>query len=180
MISKALSQTLYSQLINGKTVNKHTYNSKANTLTDNPEYNELFTNFDDYQELYARINFELVHKGDSFFFIRELADREVNESTMKIQALLIIIGRIITEKGYLFDTLTDYNAGIPLEDMTAAMADERYTDILHACKLCLKRSIDEEIMLYLIQKNIAFINSKGYYVLSDAGRTFFAELTKEQ
>jgi uncharacterized pyridoxamine 5'-phosphate oxidase family protein len=178
MISNEFSQMIYSQLINGKAINKHGYIVKTNGMEDNPLYTEIFTNFDEYKQLYQRINYELVHKNSSFFYIRELAGSDANEATIKIQALLIIIGRIITEKGYLFDVLTDHRAGIKLEDFSVAMSEERYLDILHTCKLCVSRSIDDEINNHLIARGIMFKNSRGYYVLSDAGTAFFNELTE--
>jgi len=178
MISNELSQTIYNQLINGKAINKHSYIVKTNELEANPLYTEIFINFDEYRQLYQRINFELVHKNSSFFYIRELAGSDTNEATIKIQALLIIIGRIITEKGYLFDVLTDHRAGIKLEDLSGAMSEERYLDILHTCKLCNSRSIDEEINNHLITRGIMFKNSRGHYGLSDAGAAFFNELTQ--
>ena len=178
MISNELSQIIYNDLIKGKTINKHSYVIKTNELEENPLYNEIFINFDDYRQLYLRINFELVHKNSSFFFIRELNGQDANEATIKIQALLIIIGRIVTEKGYLFDVLTDYRAGIGLADLANAASEERYSDILHTCKLCLSRSIEDEINNHLITRGIMFKNSRGHYVLSDAGRGFFADLTK--
>ena len=71
MITTKLSQTIYSQLINGKAINKHAYILKTNELEDNGFYNEIFNNFDEYFTLYQRINFELVHKNSCFFYIRE-------------------------------------------------------------------------------------------------------------
>ncbi|MFI3185228.1 MAG: hypothetical protein QX198_04540 [Methylococcaceae bacterium] len=178
MISNELSQTIYSDLVKGKTINKHSYSLKTNELEENSLYNEIFINFDDYRQLYQRINFDLVHKNSRFFFIRELNGGDANEATVKIQALLIIIGRIVTEQGYLFDVLTDYRAGIKLEDLSVAMTEERYVDILHTCKLCLSRSIEDEINSHLITRGIMLKNSRGHYVLSDAGAAFFSELTE--
>ncbi|WP_411726970.1 condensin complex protein MksE [Methyloglobulus sp.] len=176
MISKELSQKLYADLINGKTVNKHNYQIKTNELAESPLYNEVFNNLDEYKVLYENINFELVHKHPGFFYIRELNGDEANETTIKIQALLIVIGRIVTERGYLFDTLTDYRAGIKSEDLVVAMEEERYTDILHTCKLCKDRNIETEIKNNLISRELMFINSRGHYVLSNAGQSFFSEL----
>lgn len=177
MISNELSQAIYSDLVKGRTINKHSYVVKTNELEENPLYNEVFINFDEYRQLYQRINFDLVHKNSSFFFIREINGGDANEATIKIQALLIIIGRIVTEKGYLFDVLTDHRAGIGLEGLSVAMSEERYSDILHTCKLCVSRSIEDEINSHLIIRSIMFKNSRGHYVLSDAGAAFFSELT---
>jgi len=176
MISNELSQKIYNQLINGKAINKNSYVEKSNELTENPLYSEIFINFDEYRQLYQRINFDLVNKNGSFYFIRELNGGDANDATIKIQALLIIIGRIVMEKGYLFDVLTDYRAGIKLEDLSLAMSEERYTDILHTCKLCSSRSIEDEINSHLIARGIMFKNSRGHFVLSDAGAAFFSEL----
>lgn len=178
MIINELSQTIYNQLINGKAINKHSYIVKTNKQEDNLLYTEIFINFDEYRQLYQRINFELVHKNSSFFYIREMAGSDVNDPTIKIQALLIIVGRIVTEKGYLFNVLTDHRAGIKLEELSEATSEERYLDILHTCNLCGKRSIDEEINNHLIARGIMFKNSRGHYVLSDAGAAFFTELTE--
>ena len=52
MISKELSQKLYADLINGKTVNKQSYLIKTNELVENPFYNEVFNNLDEYKALY--------------------------------------------------------------------------------------------------------------------------------
>jgi len=177
MITNELSQSIYNQLINGKAINKHSYELKTNQLENNPLYTELFSNFDEYRQLYQRLNFELVHKHGSFFYIREPNGGNTNDVTIKIQALLIVIGRIITEKGYLFDVLTDHRAGIKLEDLSVAMTEERYSEILHTCKLCTTNNIETEINNNLIARGIMFKNSRGNYVLSDAGGAFFNELT---
>jgi hypothetical protein len=177
MITNRLSQKIYSQLINGKAINKHAYIAKTNELEDNDLYNEIFNNFDEYNNLYQRINFELVHKNSCFFYIRELGGEDANEVTIKIQALLIIIGRIITEQGYLFDVLIDHSAGVKAEDLAVATSEERYLDILHTCKLCIKRGIEEEINNNLGVRGLMFMNSRGHFVLTEAGASFFNELT---
>lgn len=147
-------------------------------IEDNKLYNEIFNNFIEYKTLYQRINYELVHKNSYFFYIRELGGEDVNEVTIKIQALLIIVGRIITAQGYLFKVLTDYRAGVKAEDLAVATTQERYLDILHSCKLCLKRNIEEEINNNLVARGLMFINSRGHYVLSEAGEAFFNELMR--
>ena len=43
-------------------------------------------------------------------------------------------------------------------------------------KLCKSRGIEEEINNNLIARGLMFINSRGHYVLSDAGAAFFSEL----
>ncbi len=89
-----------------------------------------------------------------------------------------MVDALYTEKGYLFDVLTDHRAGIGLEDFSSATSEERYADILHTCKLCVSRGIEEEINSHLITRGIMFKNSRGYYVLTDAGVAFFSELTE--
>jgi len=68
MISNELSQAIYNDLVKGRTINKHSYVVKTNELEENPLYNEVFINFDEYRQLYQRINFDLIHKNSSFFF----------------------------------------------------------------------------------------------------------------
>jgi uncharacterized pyridoxamine 5'-phosphate oxidase family protein len=178
MINQSLSQALYALLINGKMVNQQQYDPKNNQLEENPLYNELFTQLDDYRQLYRNIGYELVHKAHNFFFIRELNGDAANDVTLKIQALLIIIGRFVTEKGFLFEQLTDHRAGISPESIATISSEERYLDILHTCKLCSKlRTIEDEINTNLISRGLIFINSRGNYVLTESGNAFFVELT---
>ncbi len=177
MITNTLSQNIYNKLINGKIINKHRYIIKSNELKENPLYTEVFNNINEYKELYQRINFNLTHKNNCFFYIRELTKNEANEVTIKIQALLIIIGRIVTEQGYLFDILTDYCAGIKPEILIESATEERYLDILQTCKLCKSRGIKEEIENNLITRELMFKNSKGNYVFTDSGLAFFEELS---
>jgi len=181
MITNKLSQTIYNQLINGKVINKQAYITKTNELEENHLYNEVFNNFDEYSTLYQRINFELVHKNSCFFYIRELggAELEVPITTIKVQALLIIIGRVFTEQGYLFEVLTDHRAGVKIDDLMIATSEERYLDILHTCKLCKTRGIEEEINNNLVARGLMFVNSRGHYVLTGAGASFFDELTED-
>lgn len=180
MITNKLSQTIYNQLINGKAINKQQYILKSNELEDNQLYNEIFNHFDEYNNLYQQINYQLVHKNSCFFYIRELGGEDANDVTIKIQALLIIIGRIITEQGYLFDVLTDHRAGVKSDILAIAASEERYLDILHTCKLCVKRGIEEEINNNLVARGLMFINSRGHYVLTEAGNSFFIELTETE
>jgi len=178
MINNTQSQKLYNLLINGKMVNKRQYESKSNELEENPLYNELFTHLDEYSLLYQRIGYALVHKERSFFFIRELAGEESNEAAIKVQALFIIIGRYMTEKGYLFEVLSDYRAGLAPENLAMISAEERYLDILQTCKLCKSRTVEEELDNHLVNRGLMFKNSRGNYVLSEAGLGFFNELTE--
>jgi len=48
-----------------------------------------------------------------------------------------------------------------------------------SCKLCLKRGIEEEINNNLEARGLMFINSRGHYVLTETGASFFNELTEK-
>ena len=172
-VDQQKSRKLYEALINGQAVNEYVF--KDSGLVPNPLYEELFSNLDRYyRDLYSNIGFELVMR-DGFAYIRSYnADESQNDAVRKVQGLLLVLGRGVTELGYQFELLTDPNAGVSLEILEQISQGDDKQEILAACDL--KGGLAPNIDKILGKRGIAFQNAKGNWVLSNAGNAFFSEL----
>jgi hypothetical protein len=176
MIQSAKSQQIYNDLINGRIINKSLLVSGE--LSPNPDYTELFSNLEDYVELYRHIGFELVFK-DSFFFIRDLAlGDDYKEMAIKIQVILLILSRKITEAGYGYDLLEDETAGISEQQMDECSNQEEVQQLIQTAKLG-KKTLFEVVRDVLVERCIMSKNTHQRYVLTDAGKYFFKQLFED-
>lgn len=122
------------------------------------------------RDLYSNIGFELVMR-EGFAYIRSYnADESQNDAVRKVQGLLLVLGRGVTELGYQFELLTDPNAGVRLEILVQVSQGDDKQEILSACDL--KGGLASNIDKILGKRGIAFQNAKGNWVLSNAGSAF--------
>jgi len=172
-VDQQKSRQLYAALINGQVINETLYRDGA--LAPNPLYEELIANFDRYyRQLYANIGFELVLR-DGFAYIRSLDPEEAqNDAVRKVQGLLLVLGRGVTELGYQFELLTDPNVGVSPEVLEQIGQQEEKQEVLAACDL--KGALATHMDRVLGRRGIAFQNARGNWVLSNAGKAFFDEL----
>lgn len=173
MIDKSLSQQIYRELMNGRVINKLTY-QKDGSMQSNALYEELFNSYDsDYRAMYENLGYELV-LSSGFAFSRSLdEDDAYSDVAMKIQALLMVLARGIQELGYDFELLTTHDAGVSDKLLAQVETDEK-RDILQACGL--KKPLIDEAKNVLETRNIAYRNAKGNLVLTTAGISFFTEV----
>jgi hypothetical protein len=172
-VDQKKSRALYQKLINGQVINEYVFRDSG--LVSNPLYEEMVSNFDRcYRDLYFNIGFELVLR-DGFAYIRSLeADEDQNDTVRKVQALLLVLGRGVTELGYQFALLTDPDVGVSTEVIEQIAQAEDKQEVLAACDL--KGSLLTNLEKVLGKRGIAYQNAKGNWVLSDAGKAFFNEL----
>lgn len=173
MIQSEMSQKIYFYLINGRIINKSII-SEAQWIP-NPDYTELFSNLEKYTELYRNIGFELVFR-DSFFFIRDLNLGDTyKETAIKIQVILLIMARKITETGFGYDLLENENSGISAQQLDEFSTQEDVKHLITAAKLG-KKTLHEVVKDVMLERNIMNKNAHGRYILSDAGKYFFSQL----
>ena len=173
MIQSEKSQKIYIDLINGRIINKSILNEGQRL--PNPDYTELFSNIEKYTELYRNIGFELVFR-DSFFFIRDLNLGDTyKETAIKIQVILLIISRKITEAGFGYDLLDNENAGVSVQQLHEFSTQEDVKQLITAAKLG-KKTLPEVVKDVMLERNIMNKNTHDRYILSDAGKYFFSQL----
>lgn len=175
MIQSERSQAIYNDLINGRIINKFYLNREDNQLIPNADYSEVFSNLEDYTELYRHIGFELVFR-DSFFFIRDLHLGDTyKEMAIKIQVTLLILARKITEAGFGYELLENENAGLSIQQLEEISEDDEVKQLILAAKLG-KKNLYEVVKDVLLERRIMQRNIHQRYVLSDAGKYFFQQL----
>lgn len=171
--NKNLSRDAYAQLINGRVINRTKFDDGE--LRPNPLFEELLNLTDHYRLLYSAIGFDLVMR-DGFCFIRsaEQEDR-VEEAVRRVQALLLVLFRGVTELGFQMDILRSDHAGLSDLYIEEIGKGEDKIDVLHACGMKTE-SLTSWVYKTLELRAIAYRNAKGNLVLTEAGVAFFDEL----
>lgn len=184
VVNRRLSQEAFRKLTTGQVINKTHYVNGE--LADNPLFDELFKERDRYYvEAYANMGMELVQRP-GFFYVRSLSesqnddDSKDHESTgaiRQIQGVLLVLGRGVLEKGFMFEALTLPDAGISREILESIGSDPVFKQILKACKM--DQPLAEAAKVALVDRDIAYFNDKGNLVLAEAGKAFFDDLFSE-
>ena len=172
-VDQRASRELYERFVNGQVINELIFHDSG--MVVNPLFEELVSNFDRYyRELYLNIGFELVLKK-GFAFIRSIEPDDLqNDIVRKVQGLLLVLGRGVTELGFQFELLTDPAVGVSNEIIEQIEQKEDKQEVLAACDI--KGGLLINIERILGKRNIAFQNAKANWVLSNAGMAFFDEL----
>ncbi|MEJ1298030.1 MAG: hypothetical protein RPU52_13360 [Candidatus Sedimenticola sp. (ex Thyasira tokunagai)] len=172
MINVSLSRRIYGELNNGRVINRSLYDEGREK--DSPLYHELLHQKDAYTEMYDAMGYELVH-GEGYFFIRESDSHDPHrDATVKVVALLTILGQATMQQGFQFSLLTGEGAGFSQEMAAELDGKEEYEDIKAAVGL--KGKVWQEIKNILIERRIVYLNSSGRAVLTDCGKSFFQQL----
>ncbi len=171
-INLVKSAGIYRTLVNGKVIN-HFSISPEGSKVDNPLFNEVYSNLNDYKQQYLMSGLELVDNED-FYYVREIdADMPYTDPVKRIQVLLLIISRYITLSGALFEKLTHPMGGLTAEDIKNMEENDEYSEILSAVDI---KDLTKAIKSNLLDRNIMEEPRSGQYILSDAGKYFFNEL----
>ena len=152
----------------------------------NPLFDELFKERDRYYaEAYANMGMELVQRR-GFFYVRSLSeplnedearDHESSGAVRQIQGVLLVLGRGVLEKGFMFDVLTLPDAGVSKETLQSIGSNPTFNQILKACKI--DHPLPEAAKVVLVDRDIAYHNEKGNLVLAESGKVFFDDLFVE-
>ena len=166
------SVEIFRALISGCVINRYTISADG-ARTDNPMFTEIYSNYKDYKQQYLMSGMELVSKDD-FYYIRDIDDEmPYTELVKRIQTLLLIIGRHVTQSGALFEKLTHPMGGICDEDLQKIAENEEFSEILAAADL---KDLEKSIKTNLLDRGLMEEPRAGRYILSAAGKSFFDEL----
>jgi hypothetical protein len=181
VVNRRLSQEAFRKLTAGQVINQTQYANGQ--LASNPLFDELFKERDRYYvEAYANMGMELVQRP-GFFYVRSISDSQSDDDTRdqestgairQIQGVLLVLGRGVLEKGFMFDVLTLPDAGISREILESIGKTPSFNQILKACKM--DQPLPEAAKVALVDRDIAYFNAKGNLVLAEAGKAFFDDL----
>jgi len=166
------SKDIYRAFISGRVINRFSISSDG-TQQQNPLFTEIFSCFNDYKQQYLMSGMELVAKDD-FYYAREVdGDMPFTDPVKRIQALLLVIGRYVTQSGALFEKLTHPLGGIGDDDLQKIEENEEFSEILEAVDL---KDLAKSIRTNLLDRGIMEEPRTGRYILTPAGQYFFNEL----
>jgi len=176
MYNAAISQRIFSELMNGRIINK-TIIDNSNSFTVNPLFTEIMDNLDDYRTQYKMSGYEFVESPD-YIYIRERTGDTNNlktDITMKACVLLLLMGKYLTENNYRISKLIDPTGGLTEADFEAIQDMPDTAEILE--KSSMKRDFSASIKPILVERNIMLQKiGESTFILSDSGRAFFDEI----
>lgn len=177
-MNSKLSTEIFNLLMNGKVINKNVLDINNDQKMPNKYFTEISSNIDGYKEHYFNSGFELVDKISNCFFIRSLGEDKGNvKIASKIQALLIVLGRGITQDNFELDVMFDSHAGLTKEMVNKINKNEDYRTVLDATRI--ESDLWDECKKLLVDRQIALVNRSGNYVVLDAGRSMYEVLIKQ-
>lgn len=176
MFDVQLSTEIYSQLMNGRIINKHILDNASGRIK-NLYFTEIMDNIKDYRTQYQMNGSELVVELDHAYLrdhFSQSADLKT-DITMKASLLLLLIGKYLTEHNLRMSKLVDANGGLTVADIET-IAEMPYTqEILEKAKI--SQDLHAVIRSTLVERNIMYEKpSDKSYLLSDAGQAFFTEI----
>lgn len=170
-MNRSQSTKIFSQFMNGKVINSHKVDPNDDASIPNPFFTEVMSNLDAYTEHYRNCGFELVCELKDCFFIRPLNDEKTAlELASKIQGLLIVIGRNITQTREI-DILFDSKAGLSKDFVDKINNDNQMKTILEAVRI--KGDLWEECKLLLVNRQLATVNRSGNLVLLAGAKSMY-------
>lgn len=178
MYDTNLSIEIFSQLMNGKVINKTILNNNAQ-FVENPLFNEIMDNLKDYRTQYQMNGVEFVEEAE-YIFIRDRLSNQDDLKTdimMKACLLLLLLGKYLTEHNYRISKLSTSSGGITHADIEAMHEMPDTQEILEKAKM--KNDLHSMIKSVLVDRHIMLekLGSESY-ILSDSGRAFFEEIVK--
>jgi hypothetical protein len=170
MIRSPDSQKIYKTFMSGEIINKMIPSSTKSELVENPLYNALLIEQDDYENLYQNIGYKLTPL-DEAFYLQGISDDESNDTAMEVQIIIEAISIGMLKNHIPHTQFTEYSAGLPAGLIEKCIVDEEITDLLHDCNI--KDGLEKAIQNKLIGRKLAFENSHGRLVLSAGGKAIF-------
>lgn len=174
-ISYRKSTEVYRLFSQGKVLNKQQYNDVHGCFVDDELFTLVFNKIEHFTLFFKHMGYELKFDEEGeFYFTQEIRDYSHDESddnAIKIQAVLLFIGRYYAKVGDL-SQLTDPMFGIKETDVDALKQDDLLMSSLKALRLKDWDSAFE----FLVSRNLLFKMAKNRYVFSSAAMAFLNRL----
>ncbi|SRR5690554_598396 len=173
------SAEIYRQLTQGKVILKRQYNQHKGVLEDSPQFNLLFNHLEHFTLLYRHIGYNLNYQTQGeFFYVTQTRDDEIDEAddnALKVQVVVLLIGRYFSASGRDLELLADPNHGLDDIDLKRLAENQEYLDVLRTVRF---EKGWNEALEFLIRRNFAFRTGPESYVLSDASMSFLKDLER--
>jgi len=169
-----LCAKVYQLFIGGKVINKMRIDADNDEPIPDKLFSEISSNLDSYTEHFERCGFELVTELDDCFFVRPRhEDKPALELASKVQALLIIFGKAVTQRSEI-EVLYDPRAGLSKDTVDSINQTIEYRTVLNAVKV--KDNLWEECKSLLVNRQLATLNRSGSLVFLTGAESMYKEL----
>lgn len=169
-----LCAQIFQLFISGKVINKYRVDADNDEKIPDILFSEISSYLDSYIEHFERCGFDLVTELDDCFFIRPRHDdKPALELASKVQALLIILGKYVTQQ-HEIEVLYDSKAGLTKEAIDSINQMVEYRTVLNAVKI--KENLWDECKLLLVNRQIAALNRSGNLVFLTGAESMYKML----
>ncbi|MEI6895479.1 MAG: hypothetical protein V5789_12830 [Colwellia sp.] len=179
MVNAEQSATIFRQFTQGKVITKQIYNELNSEQQDNPLFTSLFTNESHFKHLYQHLGYQLClnNEGD-FYYVREYREEssdEADDNALKVQTILLQLGRFYSQTGRDLEQLCQVAFGFNEADLSALAKDDDSLAILKAIKVdSWPKAID-----FIVSRNFAYKTGANRYFISSAGKAFLFNLVEQ-
>ncbi|REL25230.1 hypothetical protein DXX93_00755 [Thalassotalea euphylliae] len=169
------SAEIYRLFAQGKVLNKQRYDDVQGCLVDDDLFTLVFQKITHFTLFFKHMGYELKfdEQGDFYYTqdLRDISNDESDDNAMKIQAVILFIGRYYATIGDLAQ-LADPMFGLKEVDVDALKQDDMLASSLKALRL----ENWDKALEYLTSRNLIFRIAKDKYVFSNAAMTFLHRL----
>lgn len=181
MHNSHLSKQIFNDLMNGKIINERNLENNAEQFERNPLYTEIIDNLPEYKQQYEMCGYDLIVNAEKgYLHIRDqgrASEGLKTDVTLKASIFLLMIGKYLNEYNYHIGKLTDASGGLTDVDFNKIMEMSDTQELLE--KLSVNSDFKQAIQPVLVERNILLKKGDApvKYILSDAGKAFFDEVT---
>lgn len=173
------SAAIFRQFNQGKVITKQLFDEINAKNIDNSLFTCLFNSSQHFESLYQHLGYELcLHSAGDFYYVRELradSSDEADDNALKVQAILLQLGRYYSQTGRELDQLCQAQFGFNESDLILLAKDDESLAILKAIKIeNWFKAID-----FITSRNFAYKTGANSWFISSAGKAFLFNLVEQ-
>jgi len=179
LINAEQSATIFRQFTQGKVITKQVFDQLSSEQQDNPLFTCLFNHESHFQQLYQHLGYQFCLNNDGdFYYVQELREEssdEADDNALKVQTILLQLGRYYSQTGRDLDQLCQVAFGFNETDLRALNKDDDSLAILKAIKVDgWSKAID-----FIVSRNFAYKTGTNSCFISSAGKAFLFNLVEQ-
>ncbi len=179
LINAEQSATIFRQFTQGRVITKLVFDQLSSQQQDNPLFTCLFNHESHFKQLYQHLGYQLClnNEGD-FYYVqeyREESSEEADDNALKVQTILLQLGRYYSQTGRDLAQLCQAMFGFNESDITSLSKDDDSIAMLKAIKIeSWPKAID-----FIVSRNFAYKTGNTNYFISSAGKAFLFNLVEQ-
>ncbi|TYK66913.1 condensin complex protein MksE [Colwellia echini] len=179
LVNAQQSAAIFRQFNQGKVITKLVFDDINAKNIDNALFTCLFNSSQHFELLYQHLGYELcLHSAGDFYYVRELradSSDEADDNALKVQAILLQLGRYYSQTGRELEQLCQIQFGFNETDLMVLSKDDESLAILKAIKIeNWSKAVD-----FITSRNFAYKTGSNSWFISSAGKAFLFNLVEQ-